>query len=99
MAAMSVHDSETLEDVKPALAAAKYFVNSPADLAFDFGAATHQGLRRTENQDHYIVLRRTRLQQLLFTNIPTDDRALHADEDYANAAADGIRCTCCGWRA
>jgi len=96
MAAMSVHDSETLEDVKPALAAAKYFVSSPDDLAFEFGAATHQGLRRTENQDHYIVLRRTRLQQLLFTNMPTEELALPADEAYALAVADGMGGQGCG---
>jgi serine/threonine protein phosphatase PrpC len=93
---MSVHDSETMEDVKPALAAAKYFVHAPADLSFDFGAATHQGHRRTENQDHYIVVRRTRLQQLLFTNVPTEELALPADEAFAIAVADGMGGTGCG---
>ena len=93
---MSSHDSETMEDVKPALAAAKYFVHSPADLSFEFGAATHKGHRRTENQDHYIVVRRTRTQQLLFTNVPTEELALPADEAYAMAVADGMGGTGCG---
>ena len=73
---MSQHDTETIEDVKPALAAAKYFVKGTASLSFDFGAASHTGLRRKENQDHYIVLRRTRTQQLLLTNLPTDQLSL-----------------------
>jgi protein phosphatase len=97
MATMAVHDSETMEDVKPALAAAKYFVHQPApDLSFDFGAATDKGHRRNENQDHYIVIRRTRLQQLLFTNMPTEELALPADEAYAMAVADGMGGTGCG---
>ncbi len=93
---MGIHDSETMEDVKPALAAAKYFVRDVNDLSFDFGAATHKGLRRSENQDHYIIIRRTRTQQLLFTNMPTEELALPADEAYAMAVADGMGGTGCG---
>jgi len=88
---MSVHDSETVEDVKPALAAAKYFVHQPiADLAYEFGAATHVGYKRSENQDHYLVLRRTRTQQLLHTNMPTSELSLPTDETHAMAVADGM---------
>ena len=93
---MSIHDSETMDDVKPALAAAKYFVNRVTDLSYSFGTASHKGLRRTENQDHYIVLRRTRMQQLLFTNVPTEELALPADEAFAMAVADGMGGTGCG---
>jgi PPM family protein phosphatase len=87
---MPAHDSETMEDVKPALAAAKYFVKSTVDLSFDFGAATHIGLKRSENQDHYIILRRTRTQQLLFTNLPTEQLSMPTDETFAMAVADGM---------
>jgi len=87
---MPDHDTETVENVKPALAAARYFVNDVEALSFDFGAASHIGLRRGENQDHYLVLRRTRTQQLLLTNMPTEDLALPADETYAMAVADGM---------
>ena len=87
---MSLYDSETVENVKPALAAARYFVHSIADLSFDFGAASHVGLHRTENQDHYLVARRVRTQQLLLTNIATDQLSLPTDEAYAMAVADGM---------
>lgn len=87
---MAIHDSETVEDVKPALAAGKYFVRTAAELAFDFGAATHVGHRRKENQDHYIILRRTRTQQLLHTNMPTEALAMPTDEAFAMAVADGM---------
>jgi PPM family protein phosphatase len=88
--AMSQHDSETIENVRPALAAAKYFVHSAPELAFEFGAASHIGLRRGENQDHYIIARRTRTQQLLHTNMPTEELSLPSDETYAMAVADGM---------
>ena len=87
---MSFHDTETVETVKPALAAAKYFVRSTEALSFEFGAASHIGLRRSENQDHYLVLRRVRTQQLLLTNMPTEDLKHSADEAYAIAVADGM---------
>ncbi len=94
---MGTHDSETVENVKPALAAAKYFVHAPGeDLAFEFGAATHVGLKRSENQDHYLVLRRTRTQQLLFTNVPTEHLSLPTDETHAMAVADGMGGHQCG---
>lgn len=87
---MAVHDTETIENVKPALAAAKYFVRSPVKLAYEFGAATHVGLKRSENQDNYIVLRRVRTQQLLLTSMPTESLVLPTDETYAIAVADGM---------
>ena len=77
---MSIHDSETVENVRPALAAAKYFVRSAEALSYEFGAASHIGLRRQDNQDHYLVLRRTRTQQLLLTNAPTEELALLCEE-------------------
>ena len=93
---MALHNSETIEDVKPALAAAKHFVHSASDLSFEFGAASHTGLRRSENQDHYLILRRIRTQQLLLTNMPTDELSLPTDETYAMAVADGMGGTGCG---
>jgi protein phosphatase len=87
---MALQDTETVENVKPALAAAKYFVSADSSLALEFGAASHIGLRRSENQDHYLVLRRMRTQQLLFTNLPTESLGLPSDETYAIAVADGM---------
>lgn len=87
---MALQDTETIEIVKPAQAAAKYFVNATESLAFEFGAASDIGLRRSENQDHYLVLRRTRTQQLLLTNMPTEELSLPSDEAYAIAVADGM---------
>ncbi|HJQ79296.1 MAG TPA: protein phosphatase 2C domain-containing protein [Lacipirellulaceae bacterium] len=87
---MARQDTDTVDDIKPALAASKYFVHSISNLDFEFGAATHTGLRRNENQDHYVVLRRTRTQQLLFTNVSTSQLSLPTDETYGMAVADGM---------
>jgi serine/threonine protein phosphatase PrpC len=87
---MAEHDSETVEDVTPALAAAKFFVEPTADLKFEFGAATHPGKLRSENQDHYIVLRRIRTQQLLLTNVATEELSYATDEAFGLAVADGM---------
>jgi protein phosphatase len=87
---MSVHDSETVEDIRPALMAGKYFVHSSVELKYEFGAASHAGLKRSENQDHYVVLRRTRAQQLLLTNMPTEQLVFQPDEAFAMAVADGM---------
>ena len=93
---MAAHDSETIENVSPILAAAKYYVSTATDLAFEFGAATHAGLVRSENQDHYLVLRRARTQQLLLTNMPTEQLPMPSDEAYAIAVADGMGGHSCG---
>lgn len=87
---MAEHDSDTVESVSPALAAAKYFVEPSPELSFEFGAATHAGLARPSNQDHYIVVRRVRTQQLLLTSLPTESLTLPSDETYGMAVADGM---------
>jgi protein phosphatase len=93
---MAESESDTVENVSPVMAAAKYFVDQVEELAFDFGAASHVGLKRSENQDHYLVLRRTRTQQLLLTNVPTEELALPTDETFGMAVADGMGGAGCG---
>ncbi len=93
---MSDPDRETVQSISPALAAAKYFVEPSPELAFEFGAASHAGLRRPENQDHYIVLRRIRNQQLLLTNVPTEQLTYLTDETFGMAVADGMGGEGCG---
>jgi protein phosphatase len=87
---MAKHDSETVQNISPALAASKYFVEPALNLSFEFGAASHAGLVRPENQDHYIVLRRIRTQQLLLTNVATEELVCPADEAFGMAVADGM---------
>ena len=70
--------------------AAKYFGDPAASIRVEFGALTHQGLRRSNNEDHYSVTRRYRARDVLLTNLPVDRNALRQDEAYALAVADGV---------
>jgi protein phosphatase len=90
---MDPHITETVELTNPALAAEKYFIKSAIDLAFEFGAASHAGLCRAENQDHYAIIRRRRTQELLLSNVPKDELVLPPDESFGMAVADGMSST------
>ena len=85
--------AETADLIKPAIAAEKYFFKSAVDLTFEFGAASHAGLRRAENQDHYMVVRRRRTQELLLSNVPKGELVLPPDESFGMAVADGMGAT------
>lgn len=56
----------------------------------DFGAATHPGLTRSNNEDHYLVVRRHREREVLLTNLPREAFPQHQDSVYALAVADGV---------
>src|SRR5262245_12336048 len=85
--------AETVELIKPAIAAEKYFFKSAINLAFEFGAASHAGLCRGENQDHYMVVRRRRTQDLLLSNVPKGELVLPPEEAFGMAVADGMGAT------
>jgi protein phosphatase len=56
----------------------------------EFGALSHVGLRRTVNQDHFAVVRRTRGREILLTNVDTRGLRLASDEAHVLIVADGI---------
>src|SRR5262245_40687962 len=57
----------------------------------DLAAATHQGLVRPRNEDHYLVIRFSRTLETLLTSVPADQMPTRADEvGYGILVADGI---------
>jgi protein phosphatase len=56
-----------------------------------FGALSHPGRVRLNNEDHFSVVRRRRSREVLLTNLPEQvvPKAMH-DDVYAMAVADGI---------
>jgi protein phosphatase len=79
--------------------AAKFFVPPPSPINVEFGAASHIGLVRNSNEDHFGVFRRIRAQEALLTNLAHDDSPTFAHEDdifghivttYFLAVADGM---------
>ncbi len=70
--------------------AAKYFGSETVAVNVRFGALTHPGKVRTNNEDHYSVVRRFRGREVLLTNLPKESYPPHNDEAFALAVADGV---------
>src|SRR6476620_1443486 len=68
----------------------KFFDPSSHRLQFEFGATTHPGNVRPNNEDHYAVVKRHRTSELLLTNLAPHDLVLTDDCTYALVVADGI---------
>jgi protein phosphatase len=65
--------------------------SASAGVAIEFGAATHTGLVRPNNEDHYLVVRFGRAMELLRSNLPLGQVPLEfADLGYGMAVADGM---------
>lgn len=56
----------------------------------EFGAASHVGLRRPNNEDHYAVVQRTRTRRILLTNVEAPGLVLPDDDAYSMIVADGM---------
>jgi PPM family protein phosphatase len=61
------------------------------DVRVEVGAVTHTGRIRSRNEDHYLVSRVSRQQQILQTNMPPDSLPAYTGEDgYLFIVADGM---------
>jgi serine/threonine protein phosphatase PrpC len=67
----------------------RHFGPSPQPVQVTFGALSHPGLVRANNQDHYLVVKRSRNRSILLTNLPGEivDRE---ERVYVLAIADGM---------
>src|SRR5262245_58851545 len=70
--------------------AAKYFGAPPTPMRLEFGARSHPGRVRTNNEVHYNVVRRRRTRDVLLTNLPEGYLPQIDDDSFALAVADGI---------
>jgi protein phosphatase len=68
----------------------RHFGPVPPPVQVRFGAASHVGLRRTNNEDHFLVIERRRARKVLLTNLPADALPPHDDVGYLLAVADGM---------
>jgi protein phosphatase len=63
----------------------------PADLRVEFGALSHPGRVRPNNEDHYLVARFERTWKTLFTNLPDGQiPGQHVDAGHGMLVADGM---------
>jgi serine/threonine protein phosphatase PrpC len=67
-------------------------IKPPSSLVrVEFGAISHAGKIRAKNEDHFLVSKLSRKQQLLLTNVPDDQFPEHFAEDgYSMIVADGM---------
>lgn len=67
-----------------------YYGAPPVPVIAEFGAASHVGLVRKNNEDHYAIVRRTRTRELLLTNLPSPRPAPTEERVYVLTVADGM---------
>ncbi len=67
-----------------------FFVPVAPAVAVEVGAASHAGLVRANNEDHFAVFRRTRMQETLLTNLAEGAIPTSKQEAYSFVVADGM---------
>jgi serine/threonine protein phosphatase PrpC len=61
--------------------ASEFFVTGSSPINAEFGAASHTGLVRSTNEDHFAVFRRIRGHEVVLTNLAQVGTVASADED------------------
>jgi protein phosphatase len=70
---------------------ARFFEDEPRRaVQVEFGALSHPGLVRDNNEDHYFVVRRRRVRDVLLSNVPIELLNQTEQEAYALVVADGM---------
>jgi PPM family protein phosphatase len=86
----SLHDADTVEIPAIEDVLGKHFGPSPPPVSVKFGAFTHPGRVRENNEDHYMVVERRRSRSILLTNLPDGFLRPADDVAYVLAVADGM---------
>src|SRR5262245_922677 len=88
MSALPSEDTAEIPAVDDLLA--KHFGPSPPPVRVTFGALSHAGRVRENNEDHYLVVERRRSRSVLLTNLPAGTLRPADDTAYVLAVADGL---------
>jgi protein phosphatase len=75
---------------------AKRFGPSPPPVSVEFGALSHPGLVRANNEDHFVVVERRRTRSVRLTNLPEGVLRPASDVGYVMAVTDGMGGASCG---
>lgn len=84
------HSADTAEFQAVDDVLAKHFGPSPPPVSVKFGALSHTGLVRTNNEDHFLIVERQRTRRVLWTNLPDGFLRPADDVAYLLAVADGM---------
>lgn len=63
---------------------------SPTPVQVAFGGRSHPGKVRSNNEDHFMVVRRQRRRDLLLSNLPPDRFVREPEDSYVLVVADGM---------
>jgi len=69
---------------------AEHFGGEIPRVQVEFGAMSHVGKRKPNNEDHYMVVRRFRDREILMTNLPPGTLRGKAQEAFVISVADGL---------
>ncbi len=67
-----------------------FFSCLPFNYTIQFGAATHQGHVRSNNEDQFAVIKRSRVTETLLSSLGAEQRDFPVDAAYSLVVADGI---------
>jgi protein phosphatase len=87
---MRISENETVDFEETAPLDSRFSAPKPAPWQVEFGAVSHLGNVRRNNEDHFAVIRRKRSREVLLTNMPPEDLSLQDDESYVMVVADGM---------
>ena len=87
---MSHTDQSTDRQVPLEHLVERFFGPRPAAVKFTFGASSHQGKVREDNEDHYVVTRRRKERFVLDSNLPAEFQETFHDDAFVMAVADGM---------
>lgn len=68
----------------------KFFLKERIEDRIHAVGNSHIGLKRERNEDHYVIMKRSRTSQIVSSNLPILDLQSGRDEAYALVVADGI---------
>lgn len=87
---MSTNLEDTIADVADQGFASRFFVEPAAAIAVQCGGASHVGRVRANNEDHFAIIRRSRAQEMLLSNLPASAFSPIASAAYLFIVADGL---------
>ena len=93
---MEFHNADTAELSVVDDLLAKHFGPSPPPVYVKFGALSHPGRVRPNNEDHYLVIEQRRTRSVLLTNLPEEVLRPADNTGYVLAVADGMGGAACG---
>lgn len=87
---MSLEDQDTENFELGPRQTSKYFADEFTPSRIDVAGGSHAGLKRSENQDHFAVVRRARIQQVVISDVDLDATCATEDANYLLIVADGM---------